>query len=141
MHAGMNQDINKPTTESYRAAIPASDGGDCLVGGEPRAREADVFCICRSQPGLFGSTIDVQDISGVRIDSVGVINAPRARGLQRRNTQHRANSAQLDAVTGAAGQLADNVLKVSEHLRQASRVVGEYVFDVEINVTMSQRYR
>lgn len=39
----MNQDINKPTTESYRAAIPASDGGDCPVGDEPRAREADVF--------------------------------------------------------------------------------------------------
>jgi hypothetical protein len=39
----MNQDINKPTTESHRAAIPASDRGDCPVGGEPRAREADVF--------------------------------------------------------------------------------------------------
>lgn len=47
----------------------------------------------------------------------------------------RANSAQLHAVTGAAGQLADNVPKVSEHLQQASRVVEETFFDVETNAT------
>jgi hypothetical protein len=50
-------------------------------------------------------------------------------------TRHRANSARLHAVTGAAGQLADNVLKVPEHLQQASCVAEEYFFDVETNAT------